>query len=263
MSQMAVQGYRAEREALLEIAQSLSEEELAQPSDCAGWAVRDVIAHLAASIHGVVDPAFLPDMAGGAEAAMEAPVAERRSWGFAQVLEEYATFSEQAAAAFEAFQVEPLSETMLPMGELGTHPMRILPATFLFDTYCHLRIDILGLGPIDRPEPPRDEERLKPTVDWMLAGLPWMCRDGLVVVDHPLDLVLDGPGGGRFGIIPGGEDGRVLVVDDGAAYPTAEAFSDTHDFVIWGTQRRPWRDYVRIDGQADYAATVLDVINII
>ena len=81
-----------------------------------------------------------------------------------------------------------MSETMLPMGDLGTHPMAIMPSTFLFDNYCHLRNDILKPnGPIDRPEPPRDEKRLAPTIEWMLAGLPWMCADAARVrrpADH-------------------------------------------------------------------------------
>ena len=39
--------------------------------------------------------------------------------------------------------------------------------------------------------------------------------------------------------------------------------SNAHDFVIWGTRRAPWRDLVTIDGDADYAARVLDAIKII
>ena len=92
-----------------------------------------------------------------------------------------------------------MSETMLPMGDLGTHPMSIMPSTFLFDGYCHLRNDILQPnGPIDRPEPPRDEKRLRPTFEWMLAGLPWMCASQLAFVDRPVNLVLTGTGGGTW-----------------------------------------------------------------
>ena len=69
------------------VAKSLTDDEWTPPSDCAGWAVRDVIAHMACTLHGVVDPAFLPDMTGGTEDAMEPAVAERRTWPIEEVLD--------------------------------------------------------------------------------------------------------------------------------------------------------------------------------
>ena len=158
-----------------------------------------------------------------------------------------------------------MSETMLPMGDLGTHPMAIMPSTFLFDNYCHLRNDILKPnGPIDRPEPPRDEKRLAPTIEWMLAGLPWMCADKLDV-RRPADHARRSPaaGGGTWSIGPGGDDGRVLVSEGAAPDSVATVTSDSHDFVIWGTQRRPWKTLTTVDGDADYAGRILDVFKII
>ena len=107
------------------------------------------------------------------------------------------------------------------MGDLGTHPMSILPSTFLFDSYCHLRNDILTPnGPIDRPQPPRDEMRLRPTIEWMLAGPAVdVRRRARGFVDRPITLVLDGPGGGTWTIAPGGDDGRVPSARARAATP--------------------------------------------
>ncbi len=265
MSELAVAGFRAERDAILEVAKSLSEQEWNAPSDCAGWAVRDVYAHMAASLHGVIDPTFMPDMSGGTENAMEGPVAQRRAWSVEQVVDEYEMYSAQTAELFASVQQPPLSETMLPMMDLGTHPMSILPATFLFDAYTHLRVDILApTGPIDRPEPPRDEQRLRPTIEWMLAGLPWMCAAALApVLSRPVVLELHGPGGGDWTIAPGGPEGRPAVTPGAAADATAVVTSSDHDFVIWGTRRRPWRDLVALGGDADLAAGVLDADNII
>ena len=83
---------------------------------------------------------------------MEAPVAERRAWTVEEVLAEFETYSGQVADLAATLQEPPMSETLLPMGDLGTHPMAIMPSTFLFDNYCHLRNDILKPnGPIDRP----------------------------------------------------------------------------------------------------------------
>jgi uncharacterized protein (TIGR03083 family) len=265
MSQLAVDGFRAEREQILTIAKGITADEWNMPSACSGWTVRDVMGHMACTLHGVIDPAYLPDMAGGTERGMEPAVTERRTWPIEQVLEEYETYSGQAADLFASVQAEPLSETRLPMGDLGTHPMSILPSTFLFDGYTHLRNDILTPnGSIDRPQPERDEKRLRPTIDWMLAGLPWMCADALAgVVDRPIVLALDGPGGGSWTIAPGGEEGRVAISESTSPDAAATVRSTDHDFVIWGTRRAPWRDLVKIEGDDAYAARILDAIKII
>ena len=264
MSTLAVEGLRAERDATLTIAKSLTDDEWNASSDCDGWAVRDVIAHMASILHGVVDPSVMPDLSGGTENGMEVPVAERRAWTVEEVLAEYETYSGQVADLAATLQDPPLSETLLPMGDLGTHPMALMPSTFVFDGYCHLRNDILRPnGPIDRPEPPRDDMRLQPTVEWMLAGLPWMCASQLAFVDRPITLTLEGTGGGTWTIGPGGDEGRVLVRDGAATDAVAGVTSSTHDFVIWGTQRRPWSTLTKITGDASYAGRVLDGIKII
>jgi uncharacterized protein (TIGR03083 family) len=264
MSTLGVEGLRAERDASLTIMKSLTDEEWNAPSDCDGWAVRDVVAHMGSVLHGVADPSVMPDMAGGTEPAMEAPVAERRAWTVEDVLAEFETYSGQIADLAASLQEPPMSETLLPMGDLGTHPMAIMPCTFLFDNYCHLRNDILKPnGPIDRPEPPRDEKRIAPTLEWMLAGLPWMCADQLAFVDQPITLTLTGAGGGTWSVGPGGDDGRVLVREGPASDSVATVTSDAHDFVVWGTQRRPWKSFTTIDGDAAYAGRVLDGIKII
>jgi uncharacterized protein (TIGR03083 family) len=263
MSQQGVEGLRAERVATIELLESLNEDEWNAPSACAGWAVRDVVAHMASILHGVIDPTQMPDVSGGTEAAMEVPVAARRDWTTAQVLEEFESFSEQAANVFAMAQDPPLAETLLPMGDLGTHPMSMLASTFCFDNYCHLRNDILApRGPIDRPEPPRDDARVGATVEWMLAGLPWMSAAALEVLDRPVVLVLTGPGGGAWTIAPGGDDGRVAVTEGAAADAAATITSNAHDFVAWGTHRRPWSECVTVAGDEPYASTILDAIHI-
>ncbi len=265
MSQLAVEGFRAEREEILTVAKGLTAAEWDLPSACAGWSVRDVMGHMACTLHGVIDPTFLPDTSAGTERAAEPTVVERRTWPIDAVIDEYETYSEQAANLFTSVQTAPLADTMLPMGDLGTHPMSILPSTFLFDGYTHLRNDILKPnGAIDREQPVRDEQRLRPTIEWMLAGLPWMCADALRdVVDRPIELTLVGPGGGAWTIAPGGADGRTVVSEEPSADAAARVRSTDHDFVIWGTRRAPWRDSVRIEGDEAYAARVLDAVNII
>ena len=152
------------------------------------------------------------------------------------------------------------------MGDLGTHPMAIMPSTFLFDEYCHLRNDILKPnGPIDRPAAAaRRACGCGPTIEWMLAGLPWMCAPQLAFVDRPITLVLDGH--------------RRRHVDDRARRRRRPRASSArarhrrrrdrhvergHDFVIWGTQRRAVGALVKIDRRRRLRGRVLDGIKII
>ena len=97
----------------------------------------------------------------------------------------------------------------------------------------------------------------------MLAGLPQMCADALSMVDRPVTLVFDGPGGGRGSLQPprAAAGSRSVVPDaDGRGTVT----STPHDFVCWGTQRRDWRPSdVTIDGDEAYAGAVLDAFNVI
>ncbi len=146
---------------------------------------------------------------------------------------------------------------LIPMGDLGTHPMAIMASTFLFDNYAHLRNDMLRPnGPIDRPEPPRDEKRLRPTIEWMLAGLPWMCAEELqAVVDKPITLTLEGAGGGTWTIGPGGDDGRVAVEREGGTRRGRDGHVEHRTRLRdLGNQAAPWRELVTIEGDADYAA---------
>ena len=48
------------------------------------------------------------------------------------------------------------------------------------------------------------------------------------------------------------------------AAPAATVTTTGHAFVQWGTKRRAWQACgVRVDGDAEYAASVLDAINVI
>jgi hypothetical protein len=152
-----------------------------------------------------------------------------------------------------------MADTVVPLNDLGSHPLHLLANALVFDHYCHLRNDVLAPnGPIERPALPSDELRVGATIEWMLAGLPQMCAANLEgKLDAPINLVLSGPGGGDYilssaGVAPGRDPAAVATVTSTAA-----------DFVVWGTQRRPWASYVAIEGDERAAAAVLDVINII
>ena len=254
MSIEAIPALRLLRDEAVALGRSLGDAEWLLPSACAGWAVRDVFAHMGGVYHGLVDPTFMRagDDPNDMEAGMEVGVAERRAWPVADVLAEYEEYSTQAIANFEAFQVGDLAVMEIPMGNLGTHPMHILANAFVFDAYCHIRNDLVApFGPLDRTPPAAAATTLAPIVEWMFAGLPQMCADDLAAVSGTVALVLDGPGGATY---THGPDG-----------PVAATVTSTPDaFVRWGTRRSSWRDEgVTLDGDTELAARFADACNVI
>jgi hypothetical protein len=267
MSADAIPALHAERELVLALARSLTPQEWEAASDCDGWRVQDVVTHMASVFQQIAAPGTLPTGASDdAEQNAEVPVQDRKGWTAAEALAAYEEWSTTGIGALTALQDPPMSDTVVPLGNLGSHPLHLLANALVFDHYCHLRHDILAPnGPIAREPLPSDELRLAPTMTWMLAGLPQMCAAALTAVERPLNLVFEGPGGGSWTLSPAVDpDGFVTLtagVDPAAA---ATATSTAHDFVCWGTKRRDWRDCgVRVDGDDTYAASVLDGINVI
>ena len=64
----AIEALRADREALLEIGEGLSDDQWGSPSGCPGWSVQDLVAHMGALFTVVVDPSSLPDAGDEADA---------------------------------------------------------------------------------------------------------------------------------------------------------------------------------------------------
>lgn len=254
MSESAIAPLWTLRDSTLALAAAMRDEEWLLASDCAGWSVRDVYAHMAGSLHGLVDPAFMRmgDDLNDMEAAQEIGVAERRVLPVADIVAEYEEFSAKAIENFVGMQGNEIGEMEIPMGNLGTHPLHILANAFVFDAYCHLRNDLIApFGPLDREPPAASAEVLGPIVEWMIAGLPQMCANELAFMDRPVELVLDGPGGGRFHIGPEGE-------------PVATITSTPDAFVRWGTQRRTWQsEDVSISGDEAYGSRVAEACNVI
>lgn len=195
---------------------------------------------------------------GRAESAAEVPVRARRGWTTDQVVAAYDEWSIKGVAALAALQEPPMADVVVPISDLGSHPLHLLANAIVFDHYCHLRHDI-GTA-IDRAAAlPHADGSLAATLDWMLAGLPQMCASELAeAVQQPVNLVFDGPGGAGFVLAPGA-DGWTVVEGASAEAPTVR--TTVHDFVAWGTKRADWRSSV--SGDTDDVASILDAINII
>ncbi len=266
MTLRAVEGLRANHADLQAVLAEIADDQWSLPSACAGWRVQDVLGHVTSNLKEIAEPAPAPDRAAAevpAEVMVERMLEPRRAWAPDRLLAEYEQHREPALATLEAMQAEPLASTAVPLADLGTHDMHWLANAYCFDHYCHLRHDLLGpAGPLDHVVPEPDDLRLRPGIEWMLAGLPQMCVAALTVLDKPLRLTLGGPGGGTWVLHPPAGDGVVEVVE-GPGDAAAEVRSSAHDFVSWGTQRSDWREACALRGDEGYAATVLDVVNVI
>ena len=265
MSEKGLVALRADREEVLAVAGSLSSTEWAEPSDCAGWRVQDVVNHMANVFRTFVDPAALPPgVPGKTEATQEAAVAACRSWTSDRVLADYEEMSIKGIEALTGLVTGPMADNVVPLDDLGSHPLHRLANALAFDHFCHLRNDVLKPnGPIDRPVPPADELRVGATIEWLIAGVPQMSPPSLAEgLDRPIALRLTGAGGSAW-TLQAADGTRVDVVEGPTGDEAATITSPATEFVIWATHRRPWREReVALDGDAAAATRVLDAIHV-
>lgn len=267
MTKSAIDGLLANHADMQTVFGSLSDDEWLLPSACAGWRIQEVLGHVTSNFKELVDPTPVPPDAAPSDMPAEQMVEElltsRRSWSAKELMAEYDLYRDGAIAGLAAMQQEPVASTEIPLADLGTYGMHWLANAYCFDHYCHLRHDVLKPGgSIERSLPQADDVRVRPGVDWMMAGLAQMCRAQLTIVDRPWVLELTGAGSGTFTVHPVGADGLVSVVEErGDAVATVT--STAHDFVSWGTQRSSWRDSCQLRGDSEYLRSILDAINII
>ena len=256
-----VAALRADRDVVLALTADLAPSEWQAPSDCDGWRVQDVIAHLANTFRAVADPAALaPGVPGDLEASQDAQVAAHRDWTPGEVAADYEVISTAALDLLEQWQGPPPITTLVSIEDAGRHPLHLVANALAFDHFCHLRNDVLKpLGPIDRPAPPADDLRVRATLDWLMAALPQMSTSLKRVLTQPVGVVLTGAGAGSWTIAL--DDGEIRIDSGTSAVTTVRG--TTTDFIIWATHRRPWRAFeLEISGDHAYASAVLDAIHL-
>lgn len=97
----------------------------------------------------------------------------------------------------------------------------------------------------------------------MLAGLPQMQGPELTTtVTAPLVLELTGPGATTVTVQPATRPHTRLTIEAGSA-GTTRIQSAATDFIVWGTKRKPWRDFCELTGGHVAAAGFLDCLDII
>ncbi|WP_459545212.1 maleylpyruvate isomerase family mycothiol-dependent enzyme [Nocardia sp. X0981] len=247
-----------------EVVTSLSADEWAAPSRCAGWSVKDLVAHTGSNFAALVEPPPADPATPAPETAeqlQELLVARRRDWSAAQVAEEFLQSVEGAMGALAAMQEGVAATAPMTLTDLGTYEAHQLADAFAFDLWCHMYVDLLAPeGPVDRPVGPHEHRLVRAAVDWMWAGLPQMCPKVASALTHPLGIRLTGPGEGEWTLVSA--EGRSAVIAGIDSVDTV-VVSPATDFVLWGTGRSSWPQHVEISGDDSYAATVLDLIDIV
>jgi uncharacterized protein (TIGR03083 family) len=231
-AQIALDTVRADGQTLLTIGAGLTAEQWEAPSGCPGWRVQDVVTHLANLFWLVADPGKLPDLTGlPTEQAQEVAVQARRGMSGAAALADY----EQALPpALEKLAELAGLDIEVPLGDLGSYPAALLPAAYSFDHYTHIRADLFPpRGPLGGTQPPSDEQRIGPVLDWIEAALPQQNQAATAACTLELEVTGAGARSIRFG----------------AGIPKATVRSDAPVLVRWVTQRGSWADLgVRADG---------------
>jgi uncharacterized protein (TIGR03083 family) len=266
-SAMSKAGLTASRELAdrySDIVRSLTSDEWDAPSRCAGWSVKDLVAHTGSNFKVMVvpdaeDPSLPP--ATTAEELQNRLVDRRRDWTNTRVAEEFLANVDGAMGVLEAMQQDELAAAPMTLTDLGTYQTHQLSDAFAFDMWCHMYVDLLGSeGPVNREVPDPEDDLVRAAVDWMWTGLPQMCTPVSAVLDQPLGVRLSGPGGGEWTLRPGSD---LLTVETGLSTADTVITSPATDFVLWGTTRSPWRKHVSIEGATAYAEKVLDTVDII
>ncbi len=260
MTKAAIAALRAEHSHALELFDSLTDAEWVVPSACAGWRVQDVAQHMAATFHSIADPSTIETgTSEHTEENAEVPVSARRDWTPAQVMAEYREWSEKGIAALAGMQEPPLADMVVPIADLGSHPLHILGNAIAFDHYCHLRHDI-GVAVRRAADLPHDPAVLEATIEWMMAGLPQMCAAALESCEHGVNFVFTDLRHVEYHLRRSDGSGP-WEVHQGVDAHLPVCVTSAHEFVSWATQRSDWRGHAQLS-EMD-AAPTLDAINII
>lgn len=257
----AIEALKVEQVHAVAMMKSLSPEEWNAASGCTGWRVQDVFCHMASVFHSIADPSSIETgTSADVEANAEVTVRSRAGWSTDRVIDEYEEWSDKGIGALSFMNTPEMADTVIPLANLGAHPMHLLANAIVFDHYCHLRHDV-GHAIERAGSLPRDPAALSATLEWMLAGLPQMCSEALAAAPQQgVNLVFDGPAAGSWIVAPGDP---LWTVTEGRDPSLPSAVSTIHDFISWGTKRASWSSMVRWEGDGSRASAVLDAINII
>jgi uncharacterized protein (TIGR03083 family) len=232
-----------ERKVILELCSQMPDAMWAKDSGCTGWSVQDLLSHMACSFWLAVDPSTLPSPGEmPAERAADLYVASRRSMTPKEVVADYESVSARGLEVLAAIETQEID---IPIGDVGTYPASVVPTTFVFESFIHIRYDLFPPdGPMEGDPPPVDELRLSPTLDWIEAALPQQNSHLLNDLRIGIEISLDGL------------CQRTLHIG-GHCDVEARVTTDSQAFVRWVTQRGAWEG---LGVQAEGDPSSLDIV---
>ncbi|MFD1814073.1 maleylpyruvate isomerase N-terminal domain-containing protein [Rhodococcus gannanensis] len=264
MSTTGVAASRALAANTLSIIETFGPDDWAADTACHGWRVHDLITHMGFFFNFIADSTLvLPDNPSGkSERLNDAAVRERADWTADQVVEYYRAQSEAGLATLEALQGPDFTDATVDMLDLGTYRLAALADAVAFDHLVHLTCDLLApRGPIAGGDVDV-AAAIDPAVDWMIAGLPQMCRVALhPTLTEPIGLRLTGTTERTF-VLDRGVDDTVVVTETGHL-PADVATTNAVDFLSWATTRTAWRSAVTVTGDRTLVSAVLDAVDVV
>jgi uncharacterized protein (TIGR03083 family) len=244
----------------------LRPEQWDMPSNCPGWPIRDVVAHLGASTRQSRDPLPpMPPLAAGLarERYHDYEVTRRRNWTINEVIDELRIYVPRKTSLLAKLQDEPAASQPVEIPGLGVYPSHAVANASAFDLSCHLYLDILpALSLTVSPAREEEHQMLYSIVEWMIWGLPQMQGPLLAdTVREPITLRLTGPGESAWTIRRVDRTGQLDVNEshEGAVEVTSTAC----DFIRWGTKRKAWQPLCVVRGNRTLATEFLCTLNIV
>jgi len=225
----AIDGLEADRAELLKICAGFTDADWTAESGCSGWRVQDVVSHMGALFWLVVDRSKLPDIGDlPTERAQDAYVDHRRSMSAQQVLADYESVSAAALPVLGSL----IGQTFeVPLGDLGTYPAEAIPTAYSFDHFVHIRMDLFAPpGPLTGQQPPADDLRLAPALDWAQSALPQQSKAAITELRGSIEFVITGPAARTITIGQG----------EGEGEPFGRVTLDAPDFLRNISARADW-----------------------
>ncbi len=245
---------------LLELLDSLDDEQWNAPTDLPGWSVADVVAHitwLELWLMGEAEPAHEPDWAALPHATsdkakfMEIPVDRRRSWSREEVMAETRETLQRRLASLRS---DFADRNDAYEGPFGPGNIGGLVQQRTFDTWVHeqdIRRAVGKPGSLDTPGARASATQIAPGLGKIVgkgagAGVGESVRFTIIEPGVVFDIA-----------VVVGEDGRARMVESIDA-PTVTLTMPFESFMLATGGRAPdWRSTVTVDGDADLADRVL------
>ena len=249
------------------LGESLGPEEWDLPTDCPGWSVRDVVAHVIgteSALLGRPSPppaAEAPHIKNAMGRLNEAWVAAFRGRPGPAVLAEFRDVTAQRREALAAMSDEQMeAETV---GPVGPQPYREFMQIRLMDCWVHeqdMRRATRRPGHFEGPAAEAAFSRLVASLPYVVGKRSGAGEGTVVEVD------LDGPLARC--LIVGVEGGRARFVEEGSGPPMVTLGMEAETYACLATGRWAAADVmaegrVRIEGDAALGAAVVEQLNVI